>query len=103
VSGGFAFILLFAALSAALSAKPFYQAFKSGFSGPGILIVTTNPTATKLSIVRALNQCELLPTAPRLMVDDVTCPFIRKSDRPILVTYAVNQISGPEISSARKH
>jgi hypothetical protein len=96
IVGCFSFILLSAALSTALSAGTFYEAFKSGFRGPGISIATMNPTATKLSIERALTQCELLPTAPRLIVDDVTYPFIQRSYKPILVTYAVNQTSRPE-------
>jgi hypothetical protein len=96
IAACFAFILLSAALSTALSAGTFYEAFKSGFRGPGISIATMNPTATKLSIERALAQCELLPNAPRLIVDDLTYPFIQQSYKPILVTYAVSQTSGPE-------
>jgi hypothetical protein len=89
VAGGFAFILLSSILSTVLSAQTFYTAFLSGFRGPGIPIVTMDSTATKLSIERALAECELSPTAPRLMVDDITYPFVQKTFRPIWVTYAL--------------
>ena len=88
-AGVVAFILLSSILSTVLSAKTFYTAFRSGFRGPGLPIVTMNPTATKLSIERVLAECDLSPTAPRLIVDDTTYPFVQRAFRPIWVTYAL--------------
>jgi hypothetical protein len=95
IAACFAFISLSAAFSTALSTTTFYNAFKSNFRGPGISIASMDPTTTKINIERAFAECELLPTAPRLIVDDETYPFIQ-SYKPILVTYAVNQTSAPE-------
>jgi hypothetical protein len=101
-AGGFFFILFSSILSTALSAETFYQAFKSGFSGPGIPIVTMNPPATKLSIERALAQCEMSPTSPRLVVDDLTYPFVQRSYKTIPVTYAIALTSAQEAVSRAK-
>jgi len=89
VAGVFSFILLSSVLSTVLSAETFYAAFRSGFAGPGIPVATMDSTATKLSIERALTECRLSPTAPRLMVDDITYPFVQRSFKPIWVTYAL--------------
>lgn len=89
LAGGFCLVLLSSILSTVLSAETFYQDFNAGFGGPGIPIVTLNPAATQLSIERALAQCELSPAAPRLMVDDLTYPFVQKSYKPISVSYAL--------------
>jgi hypothetical protein len=94
VTGAFAFILLSASLSTVLSAQTFYQSFKSGFSGSSI--VTMNSPGTKLSVRRALALCELSPTAPRLMVDDITYPFVQRSYKPISTSYAAFTTSLPE-------
>jgi len=92
----FCLVLFSSILSTALSAVAFYQAFKSGFGGPGIPIVTMNPTAMKLSIERVLAQCELPSTAPRLMVDDLTYPFVQRSYKPISASYAIALTSPQE-------
>jgi len=89
LAGGFCLVLLSSILSTVLSVETFYQDFNSGFGGPGIPIVTLNPAATKLSIERALAQCELSPAAPRLMVDDLTYPFVQRSYKPISASYAL--------------
>lgn len=92
----FLLILFASTLSTVLSAQTFYEAFKSGFGGPGMPIVTMNPSATRLSIERALAQCGLTPTSPRLMVDDITYPFVQKSHKTISVSYAVSLTSPQE-------
>ena len=89
MAGVFLFILFSSILSTAMSAETFYAAFQSGFSGPGIPTATMDPTATKLRIERALAECKLLPNAPRLMVDDVTYPFVQRTFKPIWITYAL--------------
>jgi hypothetical protein len=102
VASGFIFILFSSIISTALSAETFYQAFKSGFSGPGIPIVTLSPAATKLSIERVLAQCGMSPTSPRLMVDDLTYPFVQRSYKVISVTYAIALTSTQEAVSRAK-
>jgi hypothetical protein len=101
-AAGVFFILFSSILSTALSAETFYQAFKSGFSGPGIPIVTLDPAATKLSVERALAQCEISPTSPRLMVDDITYPFVQTSYKTIAVSYAIALTSVQEAVSRAK-
>jgi hypothetical protein len=101
-AGGFFFILVSSILSTALSAETFYQAFKSGFGGPGIPVATLNPPATKLSIERALAQCEMSPASPRLVVDDMTYPFVQRSYKTISVTYAIALTSAQEAVSRAK-
>jgi hypothetical protein len=102
MAGGFLFILVSSILSTALSAETFYPAFKSGFSGPGVPIITLNPPATKLSIERVLAQCEMSPTSPRLVVDDMTYPFVQRSYKTIPVTYAIALTSVQEAVSRAK-
>lgn len=96
IAGAFLLILFASTLSTVLSAQTFYKAFKSGFGGPGMPIVTMNPSATRLSIERALAQCELTPASPRLIVDDITYPFVQKSHKTISVSYAVSLTSPQE-------
>ncbi|MBV9953807.1 MAG: hypothetical protein JOZ70_01030 [Pseudolabrys sp.] len=75
-------------LSQTVVLRTIYPAFKQGFTGPGISLVTEKYADMGRLVGAALNQCGLKPNAPRLMADDYTYPFLRYSRRVIPATYA---------------
>jgi hypothetical protein len=85
-----------AALSTYVSGQTFYHSFRDGFVGPGLSIARRDLQATKQNIQSSMNRCGLSPVSPRLIVDDLTYPFLQTSTKPILVTYATRVLSSDQ-------
>ena len=64
-----------------------YKEFLKGYSGPGISIIKTNFNEVNQNTTKALSECNLNKKYSKIIVDDLTYPFVENTYKPMLITY----------------
>ena len=84
-----AVILCTAGFSAVILRTTIYRDLTAGYNGPSIPLVTSNFSEIGKNVHRAAAMCGLSSKSPRLIVDDLTYPFLQQSYKPYLITYGL--------------